>query len=106
MLDERVAFLNHGSFGAVPRCVFDEQTEWRKRIEAEPVEVLSRRREELIDSVKRQVGQWLGMRPENFGLVTNSTEGVNAVLRSIDWKPGDELLTTTHVYNAIRKAMS
>lgn len=105
MLDEHVAFLNHGSFGAVPRCVFDEQTEWLRRIEAEPVEILSRRREELLDSVKREIGAWLGMRPDDFGLVTNATEGVNAVLRSIEWGPGDELLTTNHVYNAVRQAM-
>jgi isopenicillin-N epimerase len=105
MLDERIAFLNHGSFGAVPRCVFDEQTEWRRRIEAEPVEILSRRREELLDSVKREVGDWLGMRPGDFGFVTNATEGINAVLRSIEWKPGDELLTTNHVYHAVRQAM-
>src|SRR5256885_4488974 len=45
------------------------------------------------------------MRPDDFGLVTNATEGVNAVLRSLDFRPGDELLTTTHVYNAVRQAM-
>src|SRR5256885_8177677 len=45
------------------------------------------------------------MRPDDFGLVTNATEGVNAVLRSLDFRPGEELLTTTHVYNAVRQAM-
>ena len=98
-------FLNHGSFGAVPRVVFDEQTEWRRRIEAAPVEVISRRRLGLIDAAKRPVGAWLGMRPADFGLVTNATEGVNAVLHSLRFAAGDELLTTTHVYNAVRQAM-
>ena len=45
------------------------------------------------------------MRPGDFGLVTNATEGVNAVLHSLRFTAGDELLTTTHVYNAVRQAM-
>lgn len=105
MLEPGVDYLNHGSFGAVPRVVFDEQTEWRRRLEAAPVEVIARRRPGLIDDAKRPVGRWLGMRPENFGLVTNATEGVNAVLRSLTFDRGDELLTTSHVYNAVRQAM-
>ena len=105
MLEPGVDFLNHGSFGAVPRVVFEEQTEWRRRIEAAPVEVIARRRLELIDAAKEPVGRWLGMRSEDFGLVTNATEGVNAVLHSLRFEPGDELLTTSHVYNAVRQAM-
>jgi len=105
MLEPGVDFLNHGSFGAVPRVVFEAQTEWRRRIEAAPVEVIARRRLELIDAAKEQVGRWLGMKPDDFGLVTNATEGVNAVLHSLRFSPGDELLTTNHVYNAVRQAM-
>ena len=48
LLDPRVAFLNHGSFGAVPRAVMDEQDRWRRRIEAEPVEVIARRGPALL----------------------------------------------------------
>ena len=105
MLDPGVAFLNHGSFGATPRCVFEEQNEWRRRIEAEPVEIISRRRAQLLEEGKKPVAAWLGMRPGDFGFVSNATEGVNAVLRSLRLRPGDELLTTNHVYNAIRNAM-
>jgi isopenicillin-N epimerase len=105
MLEPGVDFLNHGSFGAVPQVVFEAQTEWRRRIEAAPVEVIARRRVGLIDIAKQAVGQWLGMRPEDFGLVTNATEGVNAVLHSLRFSPEDELLTTSHVYNAVRQAM-
>ena len=105
MLEPGVDFLNHGSFGAVPRVVFEAQTEWRRRIEAAPVEVIARRRVGLLEVAKQAVGEWLGMRPDDFGLVTNATEGVNAVLHSLSFSPGDELLTTSHVYNAVRQAM-
>jgi len=39
MLRDDVTFLNHGSFGAVPRAVFEAQEQWRRRIEAEPIEI-------------------------------------------------------------------
>ena len=97
--------MNHGSFGAVPRCVAEAQEEWRRRIEAEPVEFLARRASGLVADVKRAIGGWLGMPADDFGLVTNATEGIDAILASIDLKPGDELLTTNHVYNAVRQAM-
>jgi len=111
MLRPDITFLNHGSFGAVPRVVFDAQTEWRRRLEAEPIELLapSRRGTELLAASKEPVGKLLGMASDDFGLVTNATEGINSVLRSLPLgkRPTarNELLTTTHVYGAVRKAM-
>jgi isopenicillin-N epimerase len=105
MLKEGITFLNHGSFGAVPRVVFEAHNEWRRRIEAEPVELLGRRNFELIAQAKRPVAQWLGMNDADFGFVTNATEGINAVLRSLNLNAGDELVTTNHVYHAVRQAM-
>jgi isopenicillin-N epimerase len=105
LLDPNLAFLNHGSFGSVPRVVLDEQTMWRDRIESDPIEILGRHGSRLIDDAKRQIGQTLGMKPSDFGMVTNATEGINCVLRSLEFSPGDELLTTNHVYNAVRQAM-
>jgi isopenicillin-N epimerase len=100
-----LTFLNHGSFGAVPRAVLAVQSDWRARIEADPIEIIGRRREGLLEGAKRPVGERFGMRPDDFGFVTNATEGVNAVLRSLDLRPGDELLTTNHVYHAVRQTM-
>jgi isopenicillin-N epimerase len=105
LLNSRITFLNHGSFGSVPKCVFDEQSNWRLRIEADPIETLARRGPELLEASKQSIARWLGMDAQDFGLVTNATEGINAILRSLKFGPGDELLTTTHVYHAVRQAM-
>jgi isopenicillin-N epimerase len=105
MLRPDVAFLNHGSFGAVPRAVFDEQDRLRRCLEAEPIEILGRRHPETVEAAKVPLAEMLRARPQDLGLVTNATEGVNAVLQSLRLSPGDELLTTTHVYNAVRMAM-
>jgi isopenicillin-N epimerase len=105
MLDPSVTFLNHGCFGARPRVVSDAQQRWRHRLEARPVELLDRWRDDLLDEAKRSVGQFVGASSRNFGFVTNATGGVCAVLRSLRFQPGDELLTIDHVYNAVRMAM-
>lgn len=105
MLDERVDFLNHGSFGARLRAVHEAQIAWREQMEARPVEFLDRRGPELLAQAKRAVGDFLGMQGENFGFTSNATDGVNAVLRSLRFQPGDELVTTSHVYEAVRRAM-
>jgi len=105
LLKEDVAFLNHGSFGACPIPVLNEQQKWRANIEAQPIELLGRRCEKLLEEQRLRVGLHLGMF-RNFGFVTNATEGINAVLQSLKFQPGDELLTTNHVYNAVRKVMA
>ena len=105
MLDPAITFLNHGCFGARPRVVVEAQERWLRRYHARPIELLDRNRNELLTEAKRPVGELLGMKPENFGFVTNATEGVNAVLRSLSFRPGDELLTPSHVYNAVRNTM-
>ena len=81
LLNPGLTFLNHGSFGAVPRAVFDAHTEWRRRIEADPIEFIVRRGSELLDTAKQSVAEFLGMNANDFGLVTNATEGINCVLR-------------------------
>ena len=105
MLDRSIAFLNHGCFGATPSAVLEAQSAWRKRIESRPVELLDRRREDLLAVAKEAVGRFIGARPRDFGFVTNATGGVNAVLRSLRFGPGDELLTTNHVYKAVQRTL-
>jgi isopenicillin-N epimerase len=104
-LDPGIAFLNHGCFGARTRAVVEAQDQRRREFEARPIEFLGRGRGPLIDRAKEAVARLLGARARDLGFVTNATGGINAVLRSLHLKAGDELLTTTHVYNAVRQSM-
>ncbi len=99
-LDPSVTFLNHGSFGACPRPVLDAQDRWRARLEAEPVRFMVRELEPGLDAARDAVGRFVGADPDDVAFVPNATTGVNTVLRSLEFEPGDELLTTDHAYNA------
>jgi len=104
-LDAGVTFLNHGSFGACPAPVLEVQESYRRRMEAEPVQFLHRDLEELLDEARGRLAEFVGADPEDLAFVPNATTGVNAVLRSLPFEPGDELLTTSHEYNACRNVL-
>lgn len=99
-LDPEVAFLNHGSFGACPASVLAEQQALRARMERDPCRFMIDELEPLLDAAREEVAAFLGASAENLVFVPNATVGVNAVVRSLDLGPGDELLTIDHAYNA------
>lgn len=104
-LDPDVVFLNHGSFGACPRVVMQRQQELRLQVEREPVLFLHRQLEERLDPVRATLAAFVGCDAADLALVPNATHGVNTVLRSLRFAPGDELLVTDHEYNACRNVL-
>ncbi|MBL8916424.1 MAG: aminotransferase class V-fold PLP-dependent enzyme [Archangium sp.] len=99
-LDDSIHFLNHGSFGATPKVVLAKQAELRARLESEPVRFMARELEPLLDATRARVAEFLGADPADLVFVTNATTGVNAIVRSLAFDVGDELVTTSHGYNA------
>ena len=104
-LDPAVTFLNHGSFGACPLPVQEAQQRLRKQLEREPVRFFMREYEDLLDNARRQLSAFVGADSSELAFIPNATTGVNAVLRSLQFESGDELLTTDHEYNACRNAL-
>lgn len=98
-------YLNHGSFGACPDVVLARQAQFRDRIEHEAVRFFVCDLEPLLDEAIGALGGMLDADPQDIVPVPNATVGVNSVLRSLSFEPGDELLTTNHEYNACRNVL-
>lgn len=100
-----MTFLNHGSYGACPRAVLAVQRHWHDRMEEQPVRFMQSVLPDALREAAAVLARFLGAEPADLVFVENATSGVNAVLRSLELEPGDELLTTNHVYPAIRNAV-
>lgn len=103
-LEPDMAYLNHGGFGVTPNSVLAAQDQWRARIERNPSWVLAFESEGLLRAAVSPVAGAIGAEPEDVVFVDNATTGLNAVLRGLDFEPGDEILLTSLAYPAIRKA--
>ena len=104
-LDPEFTFLNHGSFGACPVPVLEYQRDLIDELEARPIQFLWRELEGRLDEARADVARFLNADPEGCVILPNATTGVATVLRSLRLRPGDELLTTDHEYNATQTAL-
>ena len=101
MIDPSIIFLNHGSFGATPKPVFEEYQRWQRELENQPVEFLGRRVMDLTARSRAALGDYLGTHADNLVYTQNVTISLNIVARSLELKSGDEVLTTDHEYGAL-----
>jgi isopenicillin-N epimerase len=100
LLDPDVVYLNHGSYGACPLPVFERYQSWQVELEREPVDFLSRRLPELLAEARGALAVYVGADPDDLVFVPNATYGVNVAARSLDLRPGDEVLATNLEYGA------
>jgi isopenicillin-N epimerase len=105
LLDPEISYLNHGSFGATSIEVLAKQTALREQLEREPVRFMVRELEPLLDEARGELAAFVGADAASIAFVPNATAGVNAVLRSLDLDRHDELLVSSHEYNASRNAL-
>ena len=103
-LDPQVTYLNHGGFGVTPHAVLAAQEAWRRRIERNPTHFMAFELEASLREAIAPVATAIGAESTDVVFVENATVGLNAVLRALDFEPGDEIFITSLSYPAIRKA--
>jgi isopenicillin-N epimerase len=103
-LDPAFITVNHGSFGATPCVVLAAEAEWRRRMEAQPTRFMARDMPAALRAAAGRLAAFVGAHASDTVFVENATTGCNAVLRSLVFAPGDEILVLSHGYGAVVKA--
>ncbi|MBE2279256.1 MAG: aminotransferase class V-fold PLP-dependent enzyme [Ignavibacteriaceae bacterium] len=104
-INKDVVFLNHGSFGACPKETMEIYQKFQIQLEHQPVEFLDRKFEESLDYAREKLANFTGAGKDELVFVPNTTTGLNIVMKSLDLKQGDEILTTDQEYGAMRRML-
>jgi len=103
-----VDYLNHGSFGACPLPVRQFQQQQRERLLQSPVDYFIYESNTRVEENRLFWASFTGANPACVVPVDGATTGVNTILTSLAlrgyFKSGDEILITSHGYNACNNA--
>ena len=103
-LDPDVLHLNHGSFGACPSQIIEEQTQLRQQMESNTLRFFEQELPELLETARKALGLFLGAPAQDLVFMDNATTGISTVLSNLDLIAGDRILVTDHGYNACSNA--
>lgn len=104
LLNPDVVFLNHGSFGACPKPVFEEYQNWQRRLENQPVQFMAADVYENLKIARDSLGNYVECNGDDLFFVQNPTTAVNTIIRSLDIPFGYEVLSTDHEYGSLIRA--
>jgi isopenicillin-N epimerase len=101
LLDPEIAYLNHGSFGACPKSIFEDYQNWQRELETEPAQFITKKAFGYLKKSKEALAQFVNCDDKDFFFTPNPTFAINVIMRSLDLKPDDEILATDHEYGAM-----
>lgn len=104
LLEKDVVFLNHGSFGACPKPVFEEYQDWQLKVERQPVRFFVSEMWPALEHARKTLAAYVGAPDDCLVPVFNATFGVNVVAQSLKLEEGDEILSNEHEYGACTRA--
>jgi isopenicillin-N epimerase len=101
LLDASVANLNTGSFGPLPKAVFERVTQLRRRLAEEPMDFLLREMPGHLRQARESLAKFLHADPYRLIFTANVTTSVNIVASSLMLTAPGEILLTDHEYGAM-----
>lgn len=104
MLRNGCTFLNHGSFGCVPRHVHERQIRYLTEIESHPDIWFRHSVFDYLRSATEKVANFMGVEAKDTFLLQNVTKATNTVLKSFPFKTGASILITSLTYSAVKSA--
>lgn len=106
LLDPTITFLNHGSFGACPKPIFEEYQRFQLELETEPVLFIQKKAGGYLKTAREKLSDYIGCNSLDVFFTPNPTFAINTIMRSLDLQEGDEILSTNHEYGAMDRIWS
>ena len=104
LLKEGITYLNHGSFGACPRVVFQDYQNWQVRLEKQPVQFFTEELYSALRKSRESLSTFIGCDQDEVLFFQNPTTAISNIIYNLDLNPGDEVLMTDHEYGALVRA--
>ncbi len=104
LLRNDITYLNFGSFGACPKPIFEQYQQFQLELEQEPVQFITANGLKYLEASREALGNYVHCHKDDLVYVTNPSYAVNAIAKSFNLQPGDEILTTNLEYGACDKA--
>ncbi|AWA31410.1 aminotransferase [Flavobacterium magnum] len=101
LLDPEITYLNHGSFGACPKPIFEEYQHWQRELEKEPVQFITKKLPVLMRESRKALAAFVHCDPQDVYFLPNPTTAINTIMRSLNLNPGDEILASDNEYGAM-----
>ncbi len=90
LIPEDRIYLNVGTLGAQPRVVVAAVEEHTRRVAMTYPPAVD------WDALEHRLARFIDCDPKGLAFPRNTTEGMSFVANGLDWKSGDEILTTNH----------
>ena len=104
LIDPNTIFLNHGSYGACPRPVFEEYQKWQGILETQPVRFFKETVYATLKDSRVALGKFVGCEEEELLFFQNPTTAISNVIYNLELNNKDEILMTDHEYGALVRA--
>jgi len=100
LIDPNVTYLNHGSYGACPRALFEVYQHYQLELEKNPFQFIQKELPQLLTASRKALGNFIHCYFDDVVFFTNPTTAVNVIAKSLRFHKGDEILTTDIEYGA------
>jgi isopenicillin-N epimerase len=101
LLNPELTFLNHGSFGACPKLIFENYQSFQREMESDPVYFIQKKFQVHLAKAKQALADFIHCNTNDFIFTPNPTVAINTIMRSLKLQVGDEILATNHEYGAM-----
>jgi isopenicillin-N epimerase len=101
LLNPDFTHLNHGSFGATPKPIFENYQSFQREMEMDSVYFIQKKFAQHLAKAKEALSTFINCGANDFIFTSNPTVAINTIMRSLNLKEGDEILSTNHEYGAM-----